>query len=336
MNFVPAIEGLRGVAILIVMLAHLGFGNQVPARFGVTLFFFISGYLITGILLRENPVAIGNFYARRFLRLAPALFVMVVSIAIIYMALGIRPNGLEITAALFYFMNYYVLLGGTMVLPFDALWSLAVEEHYYLIYPWIIRHKPEHLLIGMTLVRAALVLAWRYVLVSGFHVTDGRTYVATDTRIDSILFGAMLSVMMEAKFNLTILNNRFVIGLSALALFASFVVRDDTFRSTLRYSVQGVALIPLFYWGVFGWPKFALTNPVLMWVGRLSYSLYLWHLPLIWMMTRVFGLPEFTAIPLFVPAAGLSYYVIEMPLHGLRRKLHRKEMIVSDAPIASI
>ena len=113
-KYIPALDGMRALSIAVVVGSHFWVKGWIPGGFGVTVFFFISGFLITRLLLAEftetGTVSIGRFYIRRFLRLYPALFVLVAVLSALYLALGRSLNPMEIVAALFYFINYYVMV----------------------------------------------------------------------------------------------------------------------------------------------------------------------------------------------------------------------------------
>jgi peptidoglycan/LPS O-acetylase OafA/YrhL len=260
----------------------------IPGGMGVTLFFFISGYLITGLLIDEyetsGAIDIKYFYIRRFMRLAPALLTMVAVVSLTYFAVFGVTSIKEIFAATLYFINYYQITGGAMLIPLGPLWSLAIEEHFYLVFPLVIAltwRFREKLFVSLVVV-CLLVLVWRTILVAG-GASDYRTYMGTDTRIDSIVFGALLSIGIRLKLDLDWLTSRAALAAGIALLLASVVIRDLVFRETVRYSIQGIAFIPLFYHAVsVDSPiKSALENPIAIWIGKLSYSLYLWHFPVL-------------------------------------------------------
>ena len=144
-TYLPALDGLRAVAILLVVLSHLDLGRIVPGAFGVTLFFFISGYLITRQLLggmaRHGRLDFKGFYLRRCLRLMPQAVTYIVAAGLVYSALGGRITAAGWAAALLYGANGYDLVahyGPTLPgvrHPFNILWSLAIEEQFYLLWP---------------------------------------------------------------------------------------------------------------------------------------------------------------------------------------------------------
>src|SRR6478672_6158755 len=140
-NYMPSLDGFRALAILFVFIAHLGFGYIIPGGFGVTLFFFLSGFLITRLLIHEhdkkNTLDLKGFYIRRLLRLYPPLLFMLLIFPVIIVSFKHAISIPEITAVSFYWENYflvYVLHDGGKG-NFNIFWSLAVEEHFYLIFP---------------------------------------------------------------------------------------------------------------------------------------------------------------------------------------------------------
>jgi peptidoglycan/LPS O-acetylase OafA/YrhL len=331
-KYIPAIDGLRAVAILIVLSSHILGEGIIPGGFGVTLFFFISGYLITEILIAEHDatrtIDIKAFYIRRFRRLAPALLSMVGFVTAIYALLGKPISGSEISAAVFYYLNYYAIAGGAMPLPLGPLWSLAIEEHYYLVYPLVLLiglRDRTALLYGL-LILCIAVLLWRYILVSG-NAPELRTYTATDTRIDSIVFGALLALLMHKGATVSPRILALGVSLAAIMVLASLLIRGHAFRETLRYSLQGLAMLPVFYAVLFepraSLLRIGLENPALVWIGKISYSLYLWHFPAM-VLSKNFlhqiGPAALAAVTIVVSfsLATASYYWVEMPLRHKR------------------
>jgi len=286
----------------------------VPGGLGVTIFFFLSGYLITTLMLTEHArtggINILNFYTRRVFRLMPPL---VISLAIAYaltyagmLAGGITTKGLA--AQLLYFANYYGLFfdpGNTIPDGTGILWSLAVEEHFYIFYPLLMTLmlgcalRPRT--IGALLAAGCLaVLAWRVYLVQSPDFVSNRTYYASDTRIDSIIYGCVLAVVMnQKKPKRLIAMSRVHWGVLATAigtLLMTLLFRDVAFRETIRYSIQGIALMPLFYFAI----RFSdnqlfkkLNLPWVVTLGTYSYAIYLIHYVVIGLVAKNF--PEVSA-----------------------------------------
>ena len=294
---IPSLDGWRAVAIAIVFLSHAGLGRIVPGGLGVTIFFFLSGYLITTLLVREFSASQGihvrHFYLRRVLRLTPPLLlVLVLTYGLTYCGLFTgNASWSGFLAQLFYFANYYALFfdnGHTLPQGTGVFWSLAVEEHFYFVFPALfifLMRRVDHRKIPLYLAGlCVLVLLWRYVLVLHAGASMERTYYATDTRIDSILFGCILALLRVPPALHAALQKPAVriagVTLGLALLLATLVVRDGVFRETLRYSLQGLALMPLFFYSVSHPRSFPFRLLNLRWVQRIgiySYSIYLSH-----------------------------------------------------------
>jgi peptidoglycan/LPS O-acetylase OafA/YrhL len=341
-EYIPAIDGMRAVAIGLVIGSHFGAGRFLPGGFGVTLFFFISGYLITGLLIEEESatakVNISSFYIRRFLRLAPALITMICTASgIVFLMFG-SLDWWQILAGLLYYTNYYEILGGAGLMPIWQLWSLAVEEHYYLIFPLIFTFAwkhPERFLAGLVAL-TIVILLWRTTLVVYWKAPTARTYLATDTRIDSILYGAILAAVLKTRFaNISrYFEHWAVVSAAAVVLLLTFIIRDPTFRETLRYSLQGIAILPLFHAILFvlrfSFARKVLEIPAMIWIGKLSYSLYLYHIVVFYVVATLLPngssemLLALVSVPASLAAASFSYYCVEKHFQKLRNKFHAR------------
>ena len=270
-GYIPTLDGMRAVSIALVVLGH--FGRHVvdndgrrglfflPGVFGVTIFFFISGYLITGHLLAEvdrtGTVSLPLFYLRRMLRLYPALLVMVTVGGVLFWALGGWLHGADVLSAVFYFVNIREILGGfitatpTLPHPYSVLWSLSVEEHYYLVFPLLVvllaRRRMAFIATLTVLILAGTAWRWHIAgLCLDGSCVEYRVEYGTDTRIDSILYGALLASLLCSRLQsqtLRITANlpALIVGL-ALILF-SLADRDPWFRETERFTFQGIGLL---------------------------------------------------------------------------------------------
>ena len=280
----------------------------MPGGLGVTIFFFLSGYLITTLMLTEHErtggINILNFYTRRVFRLMPPLLItLAIAYALTYAGMlsgGITSKGL--TAQLLYFANYYGLFfdpGNTIPDGTGILWSLAVEEHFYILYPLLMTLMLGRALrprtIGALLGAGCLaVLAWRIHLVQSPNFVTDRTYYASDTRIDSIIFGCILAIVANPKqqVNRSTAMSRVdwaVLAAAIGALLLTLLYRDAAFRETIRYSIQGLALMPLFYFAV----RFSdnrlfqkLNLPWVVTLGTYSYAIYLIHFVVIGLIVK--------------------------------------------------
>jgi peptidoglycan/LPS O-acetylase OafA/YrhL len=285
------------------------------------------------------------FYLRRTLRIFPP-FYLVLLLATILTIVGALPGPhMRLDALLsqaLYLTNYYVIqhgwwdgrAAGTWI-----FWSLSVEEHFYLAFPllylFLLRYLPQRRRQALVLVGiCALVLAWRTVLVFGLGASKERTYIATDTRIDSILFGCILGVIGNPLLDGTNVGERvwkrLFVPLAVVGLLVSFFIRSPHFQETLRYSLQGACLFPLFVVAVRwpGWlPVRVLNVGWVKFLGVLSYSIYLVHPIVLWGVTSWTHTAGFLqamlglAITLAVSLA--IYAVVEKPAARLRRRLSR-------------
>jgi peptidoglycan/LPS O-acetylase OafA/YrhL len=346
---IPSLDGLRAVAVGFVVAAHLGLSRWIPGEFGVTIFFFLSGFLITTLLRMEfertGGISLRRFYLRRVLRLLPP-FYLVLGLACLLTLTGvIAGQTLRLDAVLpqlLYMSNYQVVQSGWWVgrPPGTAIyWSLAVEEHFYLVFPLLYlllrRHLPSpRRQLAVLLGICAVVLAWRCFLVLDLGVMKDRTYVATDTRIDSLLFGCMLAVYGNPVLDRLAGPDRrwrslwLPLGLAALLL--TFAVRDQRFEETVRYSIQGLALVPVFVvavrwhdWGIvrllnLGWVRF---------LGVLSYLIYLVHFIVFYAVQdprlhlRSPLLEAAVTLLLTLAIAVAVHRLVERPCARLRRRL---------------
>ena len=299
MKYIKNLDGVRALAVLLVVASHTGFGNIVPGGFGVTTFFCLSGFLITQILLREydleGMIDYRSFVMRRALRIFIPFYVVYFTL-IIFASIGWYPDEFTVRGVfsqLFFLTNYFVILEGKseIVEGTKILWSLAVEEHFYILFPLLasgcLRLSPQSFFRVLMAICAA-VLAWRYSLWFSGSSLD-RIDLATDTRIDSIIYGCLLAIHLhqqKLKSTQTVfsISEAVVIVVALLLLFATFAIRDQSFANTLKYTLQGLGLVILLR-GIVLFPDqyiFRLLEwkPVKL-VGVFSYVIYLVHLPVI-------------------------------------------------------
>lgn len=358
-RYIPALDGLRAVAVLLVVASHAAPAHVVPGGFGVTLFFFISGYLLTGQLtneyLRTGRIDFLGFYLRRMLRLLPAALVFVAVSGAVFLAMGGSLGAAEWGSALLYGANYYDIFAGyrsdvavtglhgpvTVAHPFSILWSLAVEEHFYLLWPVtllaLLRWGGWRAAAAFLAVLCLLEPLWRAHLhalcqtplpaASCGAAPELRIYAATDTRFDSLAFGALAAVLVvqtETRRFLSVLHARSAQAAALALLAAGFLVRDETFRDVSRYSAQGLAFliaVPALLVGASRLRRL-LERRIPVLIGRLSYSIYLWH----WLAGMIAA--AFAQAPALQTAAYLaltvlmsagSWFAIERPMLRLRR-----------------
>jgi peptidoglycan/LPS O-acetylase OafA/YrhL len=305
----------------------------MPGSFGVTLFFFISGFIITRLLLAEEPTHVAAFYVRRFFRLYPAL-VFYVACSMAAMALsGEKLPWDAAGAVLVFFTNYYEGTSGANVATryFSHAWSLAVEEHFYIFFPLLfiaLRSRPQALTRVLTACLVAC-LGLRAFEVSAGYLRDW-IQLHTHTRIDSIAYGCLLAVLFSRAQTepliarwLDALSTRAALFGAVVLLAVTFAFRSFEFRQTLRYSLQGLAFMVIFcalFWGRSAprWMVRILESRPMIFVGAISYSLYLIH-PVGMMIGARLGFEPISwknaliTVSVTIPLLWVSFVFIERP-----------------------
>jgi peptidoglycan/LPS O-acetylase OafA/YrhL len=356
---IASLDGIRAVSFLLVFLAHSGLEDRVPGGLGVTTFFFLSGFLITTLMRQElaetGQVSFRQFYLRRVLRILPPFYaVLLLSAAL--SSIGVLagpPQARPLLAQALHFANYWAVRHGTdgEVAGTGVYWSLAVEEHFYLLFPaiFVLLHRWLHTprARAVTLWAACLlILAWRCVLVYGAGSIPDRTYMASDTRFDSILFGCALALVGNPALDSQTPRSRarwlkVLLPMGVALMLGSLLFRDPRFRETFRYSLQGIALYPFFICAVRNpelGPFRLLNHPIVRRIGALSYSLYLLHHVVLFGVRRWFLIhPVFQAVIALAISLLLSetiWRVIEKPCARLRKRLSSTEPPATPAMLA--
>ncbi|SFF61388.1 acyltransferase family protein [Blastococcus tunisiensis] len=347
-GYVPALDGLRGIAVLLVLGLHIGLAVLPGGQVGVFLFFSLSGFLITLLLLDGSHgnvwEILRRFYVRRALRLLPAWFVVVAScvvVALMWPSMDRAPATLEgLPMVLVHLGNWVRALEGSGSLGMlDHTWSLAVEEQFYLVWP-----------IVLLLVLRATGRIWAAAAVAGLgcisavaarFAVDGdgeaaltRIYNGTDTQADHLLLGCVLAVVVvllrerdgldRLRTVLTWLAVPAALFLAAVVLVFPFAGAGTPYRVALTgVAVASAVVVGAAYLSGQGRIARVLTAPWLRWVGVRSYGLYLWHYPVILVVTAAdvvpFTLPkQVLEVALSVAMAAASYRWIEAPF--LRRR----------------
>ncbi len=351
----PALDGLRGVAVLVVLGHNLGWPWLRGGFFGVDLFFALSGFLITTLLLeeyaRQGTISLRRFFVRRALRLYPALVVVVLFSGLSVLLLKPEVTGprvvLMLGSTLLYFSNY-VLAADTQAWAggLAHTWSLAVEVHFYLAWAFLVafltgrRGLDLRVILRLTLGLATAGAVWRlaYWWVAG---DADRVYASTGTRIDALFWGATAGVLrLRLPGDLagqggwrvgraTVQGIEWGCAVGVLVLVGA--VRQGSWVASAGgyglVAAAGAALILTTLLSEHSWLSGVLSRPVLRWFGEISYSLYLWHLPASRLFTAErltrWGCPdvlvEATRAGLCVLLAAGSYYTVER--YFLRRKL---------------
>lgn len=349
------VDALRAVAVMLVVVAHAGLGHVVPGGSGVTIFFAISGFIITHILLVERERTGGfrltDFYLRRVLKLAPPFLLLIALPTAVWALLGNRVDGGAFAAQVFFAFNWVYMQGLPAVLPGSAVvWSLAIEEQFYIVFAlvWmgavLLRRRLAVLTaIALTTVVGALVVRLAVVAAVGAEEAHHRIYYGTDTRADGIAFGILAAVVFARARQGTLATRwQRVVASSwvpalALALYlTSLLVRDPWFRETLRYSLQAIAAAAVILYGLQrqdGALRAAIGRAaglrVVQVVGLASYSIYLAHLGVAIAVEELLpGLPWVATFALAVGAGtGLGvavWYWVERPVEAYKVRLMRR------------
>lgn len=343
--YIPSLDGLRCVAILPVFVSHAmmaaGVPRVIPGNFGVTLFFFLSGYLITTLMRieieRTGTVDIPRFYLRRALRIFPICYLVLAAAALYGWYVG-RIDPWYVLGQFLHLTNYQIIAAGWQapIAPStDVYWSLAVEEHFYLAFPALFlllwRAGSRARLVAWLLGLCVLVFLWRCYLIFVAGASFDRTYLGTDTRIDSILFGCVLALWGNPALDATRIAEstwkRWLFPASVACILLSFAVGDRAFRETFGYSLQGLCLFAVFVTAVRypDWGPMRLLNAApVRWIGVLSFAIYLAHPSMLVLAEALVG-RSFVALTtvaavLTLAAAALLHYVVERPLGRLRKR----------------
>jgi len=341
--YIPSLDGVRAIAFLIVFVAHAMPHRDLPGGFGVTIFFFLSGYLITTLLRSEaqacGSVSLKHFYLRRILRIFPPAYITLTIIAILA-ACGLLYNTesyKSLFAGFLYLSNYWNIFGfGNLPAGMGILWSLAVEEHFYLLFPplyyrfvlSLISRKRQALWLIML---CAGALIWRLCRAIFFHSPWENIYEGTDTRFDSILYGCLLAVVANPRLGDEVQwlrKHASILALAGMMLIASsFAYRNPFFRETFRYSLLGIGLAPIFFLISLPerhWLTRCLEWPLLRWLGQLSYTMYLIHHTLFHHFYRFYQPRFLLASGIFVATVCYAQAMrsfVELPLQRARNRL---------------
>ena len=353
-RYITGLDGIRAIAVIMVLAYHLKLALFKSGFLGVTVFFILSGYLITGILIseveEEGTIDLKNFWLRRIRRLVPAVMSMAVVIIFVSAVVNrvIFTKGCkDFLASVLGFNNWWQIFNKVSYFeaagvpsPFTHCWSLAIETQFYLIYPLILlgiyklaksrgegRAKRGLLFAGVTLLLALISVILMIVLFDP-QQDASRVYYGTDTRAFSLLFGALLAILWEYRMVPRRLSASVNMVLGSVS-FAVLLVMTIAINGSTNFWYRGgqfvgTILTVLVIYTVLGrktWLSRFLSNPVLKWIGDRSYSIYLWHYPIILLISKGIKASWWITlieIVLSVVLAELSYRFIETPIrHGI-------------------
>lgn len=345
-KYIKEIDGLRALAVIMVLAYHLKMPFAKSGLLGVTVFFVISGYLITGILINEieesGGVDLKNFWLRRIRRLLPA----VLSMAVVMIFVSAVVNRVVFTkgcndllSAVFGYNNWWQIFRKVSYFenagapsPFTHCWSLAIETQFYLIYPILLILLSKARNRGKIFAAVTAVLAMISVVLMGvLYSPDGdpsRVYYGTDTRAFSLLIGALAAIQKEYHIIKIKLRGKLwaLIGSISVLILIGMMMLISSYSSFLYYGGQAIVSV-LAAFVVYAVTisrsllNIILGSSILKWVGDRSYSIYLWHYPIIVLMSggkRAAWWIVILEVVLSVGFAELSYRFIETPVrHGI-------------------
>jgi len=367
-HYMPALDGVRTLAVLAVIAYHFNFSWAGGGLLGVCLFFVLSGYLITDLLIYEwdlsKKINLKNFWLRRARRLLPALFIMLAGVAlwlIIFDPSRLSSYWQDELASVFYVSNWWFIFHKVSYFesfgppsPLGHLWSLAVEEQFYIFWPllmWLglrfVRHRGR--LAFLTLI-GVIISAVSMALIYQPGMDPNRVYYGTDTRAFALLIGAALAFVWPSRQLNKTLSGKLnwaldLSGVAALIIVLLFFWRTNQYQTflyrggLLLFSLASAVLIMVLAHPASRLAKLFSIEP-LRWLGVRSYGIYLWHFPVIVLTSPVVNTkgPQLTLIlgqlATCIILAALSFKLVEEPIrYGIKKNqlmhyYHKRSLIM--------
>jgi peptidoglycan/LPS O-acetylase OafA/YrhL len=353
-GYIPVLDGLRAVSIGLVILGHVLFRDQADlppplgalgeqfAWFGVNVFFVISGYLITLLLLREErrygSISLKDFYARRALRIFPAFYTylaVVTALVAARVVVDVPPH--DLVASALYIRNIFGRAAETR-----HLWSLSLEEQFYWIWPGVLVLVAARRRLGVLAWAIAGFTAWRAFLIATGRTDFGKLYTRPDQRMDTILVGCGLALLVGGvrfeRISRAVLER----GWFAAATLAALVVwlgwgRAIPYADAVWQTTTAALTALLAHWlmrNADAPGARLLQVPAMLFIGRLSYSLYLWQQMFLCEPTpRLEAIRSFPLDLLLTAAFALaSYFWVERPLLALKDRRFKRPAGAGPAP----
>ncbi len=345
---IPALDGLRAIAVFLVCLAHVeetkGF-PRVPflptlSRFGglgVDVFFVLSGFLITNLLYREREkfgrVSLQSFYLRRGFRIIPAYICFLLFVAALAVAGIATPNARDWVAAGTFTMNFIHRPAWEL----GHIWSLSIEEHFYLVWPLVFaalsRRAAVAVLVGVLivgpLIRCAVLIWW--------PMWSPMTDLWTFTRLDAIAAGCLLALLPRSPGGLRWINVAAKSWhLVVVVLIAGLAAGSASGKVSVAVTPTVTAIaIAILLWAAARRPPGWFENPVVVSIGAGSYSLYLWQQPFLNPHSD-WSCAAFPQNLLFAGLiASLSYWLVERPMLRFKNRFQSQTVPVSVSPVSS-
>jgi len=352
MKYRSEIDGLRAIAIIPVVLFHLGVPFLSGGYLGVDVFFVISGYLITSILISdvvEGKFSIKVFYERRARRILPALTVVIITTSIIFPYISDNPQTMEeyggsiisvvlFISNLFFWSNSGYFGNVSETTPLLHTWSLSVEEQFYIFFPLLLVFLHSKKKISTTLVIWGLILISLLIAEWGWRNSSQGNFYLLPSRLWELLLGSIVALTINKPCfsNLNIKIKSFIAFISFITLILSFFIFTPETphpSSITLFPVLSVVFILIFATGTCIVGRLLTLKPVIF-VGTISYSLYLWHQPLLafFRMKSGHDIDATMATFLFLSLIVLSYFswrFVEQPFRSRVNFTTRKLSILS-------
>ncbi|MFZ6749308.1 acyltransferase family protein [Undibacterium sp. Ren11W] len=320
---IPELDGMRGIAILLVMVFHSNLAILKGGFIGVDIFFVLSGFLITVLLLEEfdenNTITLNEFYFRRFLRLAPALLLLLSAVAILSSVFlsGVdrKDQFIDVLISLLNVSNWARAFSLHPPTYLGHTWSLSLEAQFYFIWPLVFagvlktsRSRCHLVLLGL------IVGLWGSRIYLALNGTSfERLYNGLDTRMDMLLSGSLLAVLLRSNLvtfyqKKIALVLKYIAPVSALLLLWISAVAD---WRELSFYYWGMPAIEILVCSIIlnirlvenSFLKNILSNKLFVWIGGISYGLYLWHYPVYALMTTL----KFTNLTILVVGSAITF-----------------------------
>lgn len=348
---IPAFDGMRAVAVFLVIGYHFGLPG-VPGAHGVLNFFVLSGFLITWILLKENErtgqISLKAFYRRRIIRIFPAFYVYWFLLVALLLLTGRNMPWSHAISSFFYVTNYYNAINGDPNTGFSHTWSLAIEEQFYLLWPLLLLVLRNNL-ARLTKVLAGIIVGvwiYRVVLVYGFHVRQSWLFASFDTRLDSLMVGCLMAVVLRrgilADWWRRVLSWWWAPALLLVVLLLSVFsgrLLIERYRDVVGFAIEPVMMAGLMAlivahhkrwwarWLNWGWVRY---------LGRISYSLYLYQQITLDPARKLFAaFPEAVqfagAVAVTVIVASGSYWIVERTFQRFRGRQAHEDAVPDQA-----
>lgn len=316
----PELDGVRGIAIAIVVLSHAASTPdlqrlQLAGAAGVTLFFVLSGYLITSLLVDEHDsmgrISIKRFYVKRARRLFPALTVLMLLLTPAMLVAGYPWQNL---ASIPLYVSNWVQARGAVLAPLSHIWSLSVEEQFYLLWPLVLvlalRWRRGPLVVTVLAIATSLALTLGLLLSSA---SLPRLYYGSDTHAVSLLMGCLLALGLR-RHGWARADSPTVIVLAVVALVCTFGLRHDSGWMEMAVVWASTLISTVLVWAACDTDWQPLRTPALTWLGRRSYAVYLWHAPIVLLVASGFSTSPAAmtvAVCLSLAAAEASWRLVE-------------------------